>query len=131
MVAHEFVESLRKHMARAVSLLCWPLRGHGRPLSPNPSPTRGEGSTSDPPNTFIHTRVLALAQSESDEMLPLPRADRVAGNDFRRACWVVASLSSAGDPPCEDFSMSFSTRRRHGSDQPVPAGVGTSRTCQR
>jgi hypothetical protein len=66
-VAHEFVKSLRKHMARAVSLLCWHLRGHGCPLSPNPSPARGEGSISVPPNTFIHTRI--GSHSEYDQMM--------------------------------------------------------------
>jgi hypothetical protein len=41
-VAHEFVKSLRKHMARAVSRLCWHLRAWMPPL-PQPLPREGGG----------------------------------------------------------------------------------------
>ena len=53
-LGHDFVKTLRKHIARVVSLLCWHASAWTPPL-PQPLPREGGGEPSVPPNTFIHT----------------------------------------------------------------------------
>jgi hypothetical protein len=127
-VAHEFVKSLRKHMARAVSLLCWLLRGHGRPLSPNPSPARGEGSISVQgiPNTFIHTR-----ESSTRPMIAWRAAAGVSSYRLQLVSRepegrTLASIDSLVNDtrfvPPQALSRRFGAGQRE-CDEPVPGGV--------